>query len=75
MSSSRKELDDLRPSIDRMVQKFLGFSEPTLVTAALNCVDKGYDRRKTVGQYRICAARFDLNTNLVVCSSSFLSLF
>ena len=47
MSLSRKELDDLRPMVDRAVRKFLGFGEPTLVTAAINCIDKGYDARKT----------------------------
>ena len=50
MSLSRKELEELRPMVDRTVQKFLGFSEGTLSTAALNCLDKGYDRRKTVGK-------------------------
>lgn len=48
MSLSRKDLDELRPMLDRTVQKFLGFTEPTLVTAALNCVDKGYEKRKTI---------------------------
>lgn len=50
MSLSRKDLDELRPMLDRTVQKFLGFTEPTLVTAALNCVDKGYEKRKTIGE-------------------------
>ncbi len=50
MSLSRKELEDLKPMIDRTVHKFLGFSEATLSTAALNCLNKGYDRRKTVGK-------------------------
>ncbi|XP_064595990.1 LOW QUALITY PROTEIN: U4/U6 small nuclear ribonucleoprotein Prp3-like [Liolophura sinensis] len=48
MALSRKEQDELRPLLDITVQKFLGFSEPTLVTASLNCVDSGYDKRKTV---------------------------
>jgi U4/U6 small nuclear ribonucleoprotein PRP3 len=47
MSLSRRELEDLKPMIDKAVQVFLGFSEPTLVTVAINCVDKGYDQRKT----------------------------
>ncbi|XP_074661337.1 U4/U6 small nuclear ribonucleoprotein Prp3-like [Tubulanus polymorphus] len=47
MSLSRKDLDVLKPEVNRAVQKFLGFSETTLVTAAINCVDKGYDKRKT----------------------------
>ena len=56
MSLSRKDLDELKPMLERTVQKFLGFTEPTLVTAALNCVDKGYEKRKTVGKqfYHFC---------------------
>ena len=50
MSLSRKDMEDLRPMVDRTVHKFLGFSEGTLSTAALNCLDKGYDKRKTVGK-------------------------
>lgn len=50
MSLSRKELEDMKGIMDKTVQKFLGFSEPAVVTAALNCIDKGYDKRKTVGQ-------------------------
>ena len=57
MSLSRKELEELRPMVDRTVHKFLGFSEGTLSTAALNCLDKGYDRRKTVGKNFICTER------------------
>ncbi|CAI9736354.1 U6 small nuclear ribonucleoprotein Prp3-like [Octopus vulgaris] len=48
MSLSRKELEDMKGIMDKTVQKFLGFSEPAVVTAALNCIDKGYDKRKTV---------------------------
>ncbi|XP_023218247.1 U4/U6 small nuclear ribonucleoprotein Prp3-like [Centruroides sculpturatus] len=47
MALSRRDLDDLKPWIDRTVQKFLGFREQTLVTAALNCLSSGYDKRKT----------------------------
>lgn len=54
---SRKDVDELKPSIDKAVQKFLGFNEPSLVTAAINCLCSGYDRRKTTGEiylfYRI----------------------
>ena len=49
MALSKRELEDLRPLIDTSVTKFLGFTEPTLVSAAVNCLDRGYDRRKTVG--------------------------
>ncbi|XP_060559234.1 U4/U6 small nuclear ribonucleoprotein Prp3-like isoform X1 [Ruditapes philippinarum] len=47
MSLSGREWDDLKSLLDKAVNKFLGFSEPSLVTAALNCIDKGYDERKT----------------------------
>ncbi len=46
---SRKDVEELKPVIDRTVSKFLGFSEPTLVAAAVSCLEKGYDKRKTVG--------------------------
>jgi len=46
---SRKDIEELRPIIDRTVVKFLGFSEPTLATAAVSCLEKGYDKNKTVG--------------------------
>jgi len=50
MSLSRREWDDMKAQLDGTVQKFLGFSEPSLVTAALNCIDKGYERDKTVSK-------------------------
>jgi len=50
MSLSRKEVEELKPIIDRTVVKFLGFSEPTLVTAAVSCLEKGYDKPKTMGR-------------------------
>ncbi|XP_041356451.1 U4/U6 small nuclear ribonucleoprotein Prp3-like [Gigantopelta aegis] len=46
MSLSRREIEDLKGLLDKTVQKFLGFSESTLVSAALNCIDRGYDKRK-----------------------------
>lgn len=50
MALSRKEVEELKPIIDRTVVKFLGFSEPTLATAAVSCLEKGYDKNKTVGK-------------------------
>ncbi|XP_052242082.1 U4/U6 small nuclear ribonucleoprotein Prp3-like isoform X1 [Dreissena polymorpha] len=47
MSLSDKEWDDLKLLLDKAVSKFLGFSEPSLVTAALKCIDNGYDEKKT----------------------------
>lgn len=51
MALSRKEVEDMKGILDKTVQKFLGFSEPAVVTAALNCINKGYDKRKTMGKY------------------------
>lgn len=48
MALSRKEVEDMKGILDKTVQKFLGFSEPAVVTAALNCINKGYDKRKTM---------------------------
>ncbi|KAL5019959.1 hypothetical protein ScPMuIL_002851 [Solemya velum] len=53
MSLSSREWDELKGMLDKAVQRFLGFSEPSLVTAALNCIDKKYDRRKTVDKLSI----------------------
>ena len=52
MSLSDREWDDLKLLLDKAVYKFLGFSEPSLVTAALNCIDKGYDEAKTAGKHK-----------------------
>lgn len=49
MSLSKRELDELKPWIEKTVKRVLGFSEPTVVTAALNCVGKGMDKKKAAG--------------------------
>jgi len=54
MALSRKDVEELRPIIDRTVVKFLGFSEPTLATAAVSCLEKGYDKHKTMGMLPHC---------------------
>uniref|UniRef100_A0A8D0G4A5 U4/U6 small nuclear ribonucleoprotein Prp3 n=1 Tax=Sphenodon punctatus TaxID=8508 RepID=A0A8D0G4A5_SPHPU len=46
MSLSKRELDELKPWVEKTVKRVLGFSEPTVVTAALNCVGKGMDKKK-----------------------------
>ncbi|KAM4664454.1 U4/U6 small nuclear ribonucleoprotein Prp3 isoform 1-T2 [Discoglossus pictus] len=46
MALSKRELDDLKPWVEKTVKGVLGFSEPTVVTAALNCVGKGMDKKK-----------------------------
>lgn len=52
MSLSKRELDELKPWIEKTVKRVLGFSEPTVVTAALNCVGKGMDKKKAAGTSR-----------------------
>ena len=42
-----KEQEDLRNHVERAVRKFLGQDDSGLVHTALNCIGKGYDRRKT----------------------------
>ncbi|KAJ4430055.1 hypothetical protein ANN_22263 [Periplaneta americana] len=49
-SLSKKDIEEIKPYVDKTVQKFLGFSEPSLVTAALNCLTSGYDKRKTTNK-------------------------
>lgn len=51
MALSKRELDELKPWIEKTVKRVLGFSEPTVVTAALNCVGKGMDKKKAAGMY------------------------
>nr|XP_033772319.1 U4/U6 small nuclear ribonucleoprotein Prp3-like [Geotrypetes seraphini] len=46
MSYSKRDLDDLKPWVEKTVKRVLGFSEPTVVTAALNCVGKGMEKKK-----------------------------
>ncbi|KAM9806876.1 U4/U6 small nuclear ribonucleoprotein Prp3 isoform 1-T2 [Syngnathus typhle] len=50
MSLPKREMEELRPWVERTVKKMLGFSEPTVVTVALQCVGKGLDKRKTTDQ-------------------------
>uniref|UniRef100_UPI00358E9501 U4/U6 small nuclear ribonucleoprotein Prp3 isoform X2 n=1 Tax=Myxine glutinosa TaxID=7769 RepID=UPI00358E9501 len=47
---TKKDLEELKPWVEVTVKKVLGFSEQTVVTAALNCVGKGMDRHKTEDQ-------------------------
>ncbi|XP_055947967.1 U4/U6 small nuclear ribonucleoprotein Prp3-like [Argiope bruennichi] len=41
--------EEIRPQVDRFIQRFLGVSEPSqsLVSSAVRCLVKGYDQRKT----------------------------
>lgn len=53
MSLSSREWEDLKSLLDKAVHKFLGFTEQSLVTAALNCIDKGYDKKKTISKLEV----------------------
>ncbi|GIY28896.1 hypothetical protein CEXT_734112, partial [Caerostris extrusa] len=48
MSHSKEEL---RPQVDKLVQRFMGFSEPSqsLISTAVRCLVKGYDQKEAVG--------------------------
>lgn len=48
---SRKEVDDLKPSIDKAVYKLLGSNDSSLVNTVIHCLNSGYDRRKTVDKF------------------------
>ncbi|GIY28895.1 hypothetical protein CEXT_734111, partial [Caerostris extrusa] len=47
MSHSKEEL---RPQVDKLVQRFMGFSEPSqsLISTAVRCLVKGYDQKEAV---------------------------
>lgn len=47
---SKKELEELRPWVSESVTAFLGFSEDTVVNAALDCVAKSLSRQATTGK-------------------------
>lgn len=44
---SRKDIDELKPSIDKAVYKVVGSSDTALVSTAVHCLNSGYDKRKT----------------------------
>ena len=48
---SKRDLDEFRPVVDDIVMKVLGFSEPSVTIAALNCVSKGMNKMRTTGMY------------------------
>lgn len=53
LSISRKEVEDIKPYLEKTVSKFLGFREPSLVTTLMHCLSSGYDKYKTAGKYFI----------------------
>lgn len=51
MSLTRTEIDEMKTQIEKTVDKFLGYGEPSVVTMAVNCIVSGYDKRKTTGDF------------------------
>jgi hypothetical protein len=47
--SSKRESDEVKAKVERVVEKFLGFQEPVLSATAINCLVNGYDKKKTSG--------------------------
>ncbi|CAG9826860.1 unnamed protein product [Diabrotica balteata] len=43
---SRRDLDDLKPSIEKVVYKLLGSSDSSVLRTATDCVSSGYDKKK-----------------------------
>ncbi|XP_001509322.2 U4/U6 small nuclear ribonucleoprotein Prp3 [Ornithorhynchus anatinus] len=50
MALSKRELDGLKPRVEQTVREVLGFSESTVVTAALNCMVRGLDQKRAETQ-------------------------
>ncbi len=69
MALSKKEMDDLKPRIDQVVQQVFGYSESALVKASLACLDKGYDQSKTAGMYLICLFCVKVGLTSMTCYS------
>lgn len=44
---SRKEIEELKPSIDKTVYKLLGSNDASVISATIHCLNSGYDWRKT----------------------------
>lgn len=50
-SLSSRDKEELCSMIDKAVIKLVGHDNPDLTTSALNCILKGYDRKKTERMY------------------------
>ncbi|CAG9823250.1 unnamed protein product [Phaedon cochleariae] len=46
MSLSRRDVDELKPSLDKLVYKALGSSDSSVTRTAADCISSGYDRKK-----------------------------
>lgn len=71
---SRKEIEEIKPSIDRVVYKILGENDTSLVSSIEKCLHSGYDKRKTTDKissyidsrkaYKIADKVFDIVDDL-----------
>lgn len=71
---SRKEIDEIKPSIDRAVYKVLGENDSSVVSAIERCLHAGYDKRKATDKisayvdskkaYKIADKVFDIVDDL-----------
>ena len=50
---TRKEIEQLRPWITSQVKSILGFSEDTVVNAAIDCLAKSLSRNVATGKYHV----------------------
>ena len=51
MEWSKKDIDVLKPKIENVVSKVLGFSDNTVVNAAVQCLQKDLDKSTTIGLF------------------------
>lgn len=66
LSITRKEVEDIKPYLEKTVSKFLGFREPSLVTTLMHCLSSGYDKYKTAGKYIHCRQIYVFNIIQVI---------
>lgn len=70
---SRREIDDLKPSIEKIVNRLIG-NDSSVVSASIHCLSSGYDKRRTTDKlttyvdskkaYKLAEKIFDLIDDL-----------
>lgn len=48
---TRKDLEEIKPKVDKIISKVLGSTDASIVTVVMNCVSSGHDARKICGNY------------------------
>lgn len=43
---TRKDLEEIKPKVDKIISKVLGSTDASIVTVVMNCVSSGHDARK-----------------------------